>query len=152
MNKNKISIYAPIIPNHSIGNIILGENIENYVNLDISDDYEIIDIFSDGRGYKIKNIPILIYIDDNSKTIFKLSAINGYLGGYLNEVFIGMKAKDVLSKNLGFSYDLFYEGLIKDDGTILLEFSFDIPWDENTNILELEVAYITIFDKSKLLF
>lgn len=149
---NSIDINAPIIPNYSIGNIRLGENIDEYLNSIDEANYKLIDKFDDGQEYQLNGVPILIFVDDNSRAIFKLSAINGYMGKYNDVIHIGIKARDVLSKNLGFIYDDFYEGLVKDDGSILLEFSHDIPWDKKTDILNLEIMYITIFDQSKLLF
>lgn len=146
----KINIKSPIIPMVSIGDIMLGEHIDDYI-LSFKKDIFIIDGNNYETQYGILNIPIYIYVTNDCGLIHKLSAFHGYEGKYKEYLSVGMSVSSILTEDTEFYYDDFYEGLLDKSKTILLEFSDNIPWD-SVRIDEMIIEYITIFSADSYLF
>ncbi|WP_284085039.1 hypothetical protein [Acinetobacter haemolyticus] len=151
-----LDIDAPIIPGKSIGNINIGDKLSKYLNIideRIKSKLLIQNIDINENKITFNKLPIEIFVKVDSDEIYKLSAGPGYKGKLNGVISIGDKAKDILKKDHNFYYDDFYESLLNrsQDG-VILEFSNDEPWDENTNIEELFIQFITIFNPKEILF
>lgn len=104
-----ISLIAPILPNESLGNIVLRENIkvllqtfkfENIVYLSEREN-----IYSKTVTiYKIFNDAINIAVDNRNSKIFRISASKGYEAKLFDKIMIGDTLFDVIEKEKSFYY------------------------------------------------
>lgn len=93
------SKYAPIIPYVSIGNIMLGANIDETVEI-LQQDRNVMlsDYKSDSYQvrYKINN-ELLIIANPVNRKICILAALEDYQGGLLNGIKLGMTIPEIMS-------------------------------------------------------
>lgn len=145
-----LDIYGPIIPSKSIGNICIGDKFSEYINVideNIKKEILIENIDANEKKITFGKLPIEIFVKIDTDEIYKLSAGLGYQGKFNGIISVGEKAKDIFKKDCNFYYDDFYESLLnrRYEG-IMLEFSDEEPWDDNTRIEDLYVHFITIFN------
>ncbi|QEY26236.1 hypothetical protein [Neisseria zalophi] len=143
-----MNIYEPIIPAKSLGGIVIGNNISNYSK--ILKEYNLIgklkfsqvDIYS--CMYEFIDFPIEIYVDIRTGSIYKISALSGYLGKF-DSISIGTPIHDVLALNLGFYYDECEEAFFsKNLKGIALEVADDDPPLEEA--IKMNIQSITIYN------
>jgi hypothetical protein len=144
-----MDIKANIIPATSLGGFTIGKNILEYSMViekyfvENKLKYEQVNIFS--TRYSFMDIPIEINVDTRTGLVYKISALEGYLGKFFNSIEIGSSANSVFGLDQGFFYDECEEAILskKVEG-IALELNEEDPLPEEVNYLSVNV--ITIFD------
>lgn len=140
---------ADILPATSLGGFYLRRKISDYSELlerfNILEKlkYEQVDIYS--TRYSIVGFPVEINVDTRTGLIYKISAVEGYLGKLNNSIAIGSSANDVFKLGHGFYYDDCDEAILsKEVEGVAIELNEDDPMPEE--IKGLNVEAISIFD------
>lgn len=140
---------ADIIPAVSLGGFTLRKKITDYsevlerYNLLGKLRYEQVGIYS--TRYSFAGFPVEINVDTRTGMIYKISAIEGYLGKLNESIGIGSSANDVLSLGHGFYYDDCDEAILsKEIRGVAIELNEEDPLPGEISSLDVEA--ISIFD------
>ncbi len=140
---------AQILPANSLGGFSLRKKISDYSELleryNILEKlrYEQLDIYS--TRYSFVGFPVEINVDTRTGQIYKISAVEGYLGKLNDLIGIGSSANDVLKSGHGFYYDDCDEAILsKEIEGVAIELNEDDPLPDE--VASLSVESISIFD------
>lgn len=143
-----MDIVADILPAEGLGGFCLGKKISEYSNIlemyNILDKlkYEQANIYS--TRYSFVDIPIEINVDTRTGSIYKISALEGYLGMLGQSIKIGSSAQDVLNLRQEYYYDECDEAIYsKTVQGVSIELNADDPLPNEIN--DLKVKYISVF-------
>lgn len=124
-----------IVAERGLGGALLGGAISAISNdLKIAEisgrlSCELVDVFE--VQYKFSDVPIIISVDVQTGTVFKLIAIEGYTGVFEGAVRVGSLVSEVFEADLGFAYDDFENLLLSEKYPgIALELNCSDPSDE----------------------
>lgn len=144
-----IDTYAPILPNESLGNILLRETKDNLLN--IFNKNKIIyntsyEKENDTRVllYTILNDSITVAVDNRNSKIFRITAKDGYKGRLINKIKIGDTLSDVFEIDESFKYSE------RDDAVLSDKFpgvSLDLEVSDYliSTLKNPKVQYISVF-------
>ncbi len=138
---NMINIRAEIIPAIGLGGILLGESLVKYETWLRSGfvKYQQDSLFS--VKYLLPEYPIEIGVNIRDGNIYRISALNGYLGKY-NNLGIGMPVKQI---GCDFTYDDCDEGFInKGIPGLIIEPDIDDPLPDELE--KARIGVITVYD------
>lgn len=155
MNIN-LDKYQEIIEGKSLGGVSLGEKISNYSELlEKFNTLDNLEFEQDGiysTVYKISDYPIEIYVDTRTGLIYKLSALQGYLGSFKNKIKLGISAKELLKADKNFYYSEFDEAILSKtfDGIVFeVEEDDPLPYEvEKQTIVAITIFIPDIFKPS----
>ncbi len=106
----EINISADILPDNSLGNITLRDNLKNLINILKQNRIDFNASYANTYNkrvllYSIFDGIIVIAIDNINNKIFRITANNGYKGKLLNRFQIGDTYNNVCNSEYGFYYD-----------------------------------------------
>lgn len=144
-------INAPIVAASSLGNVRVGGQLSNYQGLlkFYAQNGELsFHKLNDFTGkYQIESFPIEIFVNVETDLIYKISALLGYKGKYRDSISVGQTAGEIMTIDGSLYYDEMYESVLsKEEEGVVFEFSEDEPWTEETDIKNLVIKYITVFN------
>ena len=144
---DSLDLYADILPGKGLGGIAVGKNITEYSALLFQLDLVGALHFSQTGIYSVRygfsDFPIEINVDIRNGNIYKISALNGYLGKF-RHIGIGTEISVLLNANLKFYYDACDEAFYsRDIRGISIEAAEDDP--DFDDIAKMNVKYISVY-------